>query len=218
VRTKYPRTYHLPWSLGATSDDKTHSEAAVEAMFAGREIVVTEKMDGENTTVYADGYLHARSIDSSNHPSRNWAKAQVAPALLGNLPAGWRVCGENLYAKHSLGYEALPTYFMVFAIYDEQNRCLSWDETVEWCELLGLTPVPVLYRGPWDEAAVRACYTGKSQCGAEGEGYVVRVAGSFAYGEFSSSVAKFVRANHVVEGSEHWAHAALVPNRLQEAE
>ena len=215
MRTKYPRTYHLPWSLGATDDDKTHGEAAVESMFGGREIVVTEKMDGENTTIYADGYLHARSLDSANHPSRNWVKANVAPLMVGNLPAGWRVCGENLYAKHSLGYDALPgTYFMVFAIYDEANRCLSWDETVEWATLLGLTTVPVLYRGEWDEAKVKACYTGKSACGAEGEGYVVRAAEGFSYEEFAGSVAKFVRANHVTTGSVHWAHATVTPNRI----
>lgn len=213
MRTKYPRTFHLPWSLGATDDDKTHDAASVAGMFAGKEVVVTEKMDGENTTIYADGYLHARSLDSAHHPSRAWVKSNVAPMLIGNLPAGWRVCGENLYAKHSLGYDALTTYFMVFAIYDADNNCLSWDETVEWCELLGLTPVPVLYRGVWDEARVKACYTGKSACGVEGEGYVVRTVAGFAYGDFAAHAAKFVRANHVTTGT-HWAHAAVVPNKL----
>lgn len=214
MRTKYPRTFHLPWSLGATDDDKTHDAASVVGMFAGREVVVTEKMDGENTTIYADGYLHARSLDSAHHPSRAWAKSNVAPMLVGNLPNGWRVCGENLYAKHSLGYDALPTYFMVFAVYDADNNCLSWDETVLWCELLGLAHVPVLYRGKWDEARVKACYTGKSACGVEGEGYVVRTAEGFAYEDFAAHAAKFVRANHVTTGSVHWAHAAVVPNKV----
>lgn len=214
MRTKYPRTFHLPWSLGATDDDKTHDAAAVAGMFAGREVVVTEKMDGENTTIYADGYLHARSLDSAHHPSRAWVKSNVAPTLVGNLPNGWRVCGENLFAKHSLGYNALPTYFMVFAIYDADNKCLSWDETVLWCELLGLTPVPVLYRGKWDEARVKACYTGKSACGVEGEGYVVRTVEGFAYEDFAAHAAKFVRANHVTTGSVHWAHATVVPNKV----
>lgn len=214
MRTKYPRTYHLPWSLGATDDDKTTPAKLLVGMFAGREVVVTEKMDGENTTVYADGYVHARSLDSAHHPSRAWVKSNVAPMLVGNLPSGWRVCGENLFAKHSLGYNALPTYFMVFAVYNADNKCLSWDETVEWCELLGLTPVPVLYRGVWDEARVKACYTGKSACGTEGEGYVVRTVEGFAYEDFAAHAAKFVRANHVTTGSVHWSHATVIPNRV----
>lgn len=68
MRIKYPRTLHLPWSLGRTSDDKVLSSMD---HFSGREVVVTEKMDGENTTIYSDG-LHARSTTSQRHPSRSW--------------------------------------------------------------------------------------------------------------------------------------------------
>jgi len=42
----------------------------------GREVVVTEKMDGENTTMYCDN-IHARSIDGRHHPSRDWVKMTV---------------------------------------------------------------------------------------------------------------------------------------------
>ena len=41
-RYKYPRTYHLPWSEGASSDDKTHSLSKIAEMFANQEVVVTE--------------------------------------------------------------------------------------------------------------------------------------------------------------------------------
>lgn len=211
-RVKYPRTFHLSWSLGATDDDKTHSDADILVMFGGKEVVVTEKLDGENTTIYADGYCHARSMDSAHHVSRGWVKALAARVAL-DLPTGWRVCGENLFAKHSIGYEALPSYFMVFGIYDENNNALSWDDLVEWCELLGLSTVPVLYRGVWDEKAVRALYPSASKFGAEAEGYVVRIAEGYAYEDFVSSMAKFVRANHVrTEG--HWMHSSVVPNVL----
>lgn len=71
-RIKYGRTYHLPWSPGATSDDKMHAE--VESLFGGQEIVVTEKLDGESTTIYADRFTHARSVDSKAHRSRDWVR------------------------------------------------------------------------------------------------------------------------------------------------
>lgn len=218
MRAKYPRTFHLPWSLGYTSDDKVLNSVS---HFEGKEVVVTEKVDGECTTGYSDGYSHARSLDSAHHKSRSWFKGCVAPMLNGNLPDGWRVCGENLFAKHALAYDRLPgTYFLVFAIYDDKNRCLSWDETVEWCELLGLIPVPVLYRGVWDEEAIKAAWSGKSRFGDEGEGYVVRVADGFEYEDFADSVAKFVRANHVQQNPEgpkvHWSLLPVTPNSFGE--
>ena len=60
-RIKYPRTPHFPWSPGATDDDKILQDLSV---FDKQPVVITEKMDGENTTIYADGYIHARSLDS----------------------------------------------------------------------------------------------------------------------------------------------------------
>jgi hypothetical protein len=42
---KYPRTYHVPWSEGATNDDKINKDMS---SFYGKNVVITEKMDGEN--------------------------------------------------------------------------------------------------------------------------------------------------------------------------
>ena len=36
----------------------------------GKQVIVTEKMDGENTSMYRHR-IHARSIDSLPHPSRD---------------------------------------------------------------------------------------------------------------------------------------------------
>jgi hypothetical protein len=38
---------------------------------------------------------------------------------------------------------------MVFSVWDKE-KCLSWDETIEYCNLLDLTTVNVLYRGVFD--------------------------------------------------------------------
>jgi hypothetical protein len=194
---KYPRTHHLPWSPGVTDDDRVMTDLSG---FDGVEIVVTEKMDGENTSLY-DDYVHARSIDGANHPTRSWVKSQWAK-VAHDLPYGWRVCAENLYAVHSIKYQDLESYLYVFSIWNERNECLSWDDTCEWAELLGFPTVPVLYRGVWDEKVVRGLWTEKDRESVEG--YVVRPAEGFGYGAFRTKVAKFVRANHV--GTDrHWA-------------
>ena len=75
---KYPRTFHLPWSPGCTSDDKVLKSVD---HFVGKRVIVTEKMDGENTTI-SKNKIYARSIDSKDHESRHWVKANYT----------WRKC------------------------------------------------------------------------------------------------------------------------------
>jgi hypothetical protein len=204
---KYPRTHHLPWSEGVNGDDRVLDSLKA---FAGKRVIVTEKMDGENTSLYRN-YTHARSVDGRSHASRNWVK-QYWSRFSADIPEGWRVCGENLYAKHSIHYEALPTYFMGFSIWNERNVCLGWDDTLEWFELMEITPVPVLYDGPFDEALIRKLWQAKDW--NLHEGYVLRVADSIGYGEFRSHVGKFVRRGHV-QTVKHWMHGQGVePNGL----
>ena len=203
---KYPRTYHLPWSH-PTNDDKMLRDLS---HLIGCEVVVTEKMDGENSNLYRDHY-HARSMEEASGPDRARVKA-IWSSFAHDIPAGWRVCGENLYAKHSILYTRLPSYLLVFSIWNERNVCLPWDETVEWCDLWGLQTVPVLYRGPWDETLIRSLYVEGREPDPM-EGYVARVADGFPYGQFKASVAKFVRKAHVTTNN-HWRHAPIEPNGL----
>lgn len=166
---KYPRTHHLPWSPGMHEDDRRMESLAA---FHGRRVIATEKMDGENTSLYRD-HIHARSLDSPHHPSRDWVK-QFWSQRRADVPEGWRVCGENLFARHSIHYRELETYFLGFSVWNECNECLDWDETLDWFALLDIRPVPVLFDGPFDEERLRALL-GPSEWN-EHEGYVVRVA------------------------------------------
>lgn len=206
---KYPRTFHVTWSECVHSDDKI---LPTMNQFAGKRVVVTEKMDGENSSLYRD-YYHARSIDSANHPSRNRAKA-IHANISHEIPVGWRLCCENMFAKHSIEYTDLEGYLYGFSIWDARNECLSWDDTVEWFTLLGIPVVKVLYDGIYDEAVIRKLYDSKADWD-KSEGYVIRVADGFPYGAFRKSVAKFVRPNHV-QTIKHWMHGQpITPNKLK---
>ncbi|MFG2170654.1 RNA ligase family protein [Streptomyces niveus] len=203
MRTAYPRTVHVPWSPGVSSDDVRGAD--LDGL-RGREVVVTEKMDGENTTLYRDG-LHARSLDSGHHPSRAWVKA-LQGRIGALIPDGTRVCGENLYARHSIAYEELESWFYGFSVWDGE-WCLGWDETVRVLRRLGI-PVPgVLWRGVFDERALR----GLKLDPARQEGYVVRTVEGFVREEFGLRLAKWVRPHHV-QTDTHWMHAAVVENGL----
>ncbi|MFJ7490786.1 RNA ligase family protein [Streptomyces sp. NPDC097727] len=206
MRTHYPRTAHLPWSPGATSDDVRIADLSG---LTGREIVVTEKLDGENTTLYADG-LHARSLDSAHHPSRGWVKA-LQGRIGARIPKGWRVCGENMFARHSIPYDGLESFFYGFSVWDGEH-CLGWDRTVAFLRELGIPVPPVLWRGVFDARAEKALRALRPDTGRQ-EGYVVRPADGFGAPDFGRRVAKWVRPGHV-QTDTHWMHASVVENGL----
>lgn len=205
--TKYPRTPHLPWSPGTTDDDKVLHDLS---HFVSKRVVITKKMDGENTTMYSN-HIHARSIDSRGGVDRDWCKTFWS-SIAHDIPENWRICGENLWARHSIAYEDLPSYFMGFSVWDENNICLSWDETLHYFALLGVEPVYVIYDGIWNEDACRVLH--RSLDPEKDEGFVVRIADKFAYGDFGISVAKYVRKGHV-QTDKHWRHQEIVPNGLK---
>lgn len=211
---KYPRTYHCPWSPNLQNDDRRHENVN---FFIGKEVVVTVKLDGENTSMYPD-YIHARSLDSRHHESRSWVKA-LHGSLKHNIPDGFRICGENMYAEHSIHYTGLESYFFVFSIWDANNVSLSWDDVGIYSDLLGLKTVPVLCRFVWQNEQSSRDFIEqkvqeyKAQSGQEVEGYVIRTADPISYKDFRRNVAKMVRKGHV-QTNEFWMARPVVPNEL----
>ena len=200
---KYPRTYHLPWSEGIANDDKVMSNIN---QFIGQRVIVTEKVDGENTTMY-NNHIHARSIDSKNHISRDWVKG-FWNHIRYSIHEDIRICGENLYAKHSIHYTNLPSYFLGFSVW-KSDLCLDWDFSQQLFEILNITSVPLLYDGIYDEKLIKSLYNDNM------EGYVIRIADEFHYDTFSKNVGKFVRKNHV-QTDGHWMNTSIVKNLLKD--
>ena len=189
----YPRTPHLDFSPGATSDDKYASKSTLAYLASGVELVVTEKLDGGNVSLYPD-YFHARSLDSGTHAWDTVAKSRWAE-VRSDIPAGWRISCESMYARRSVAYEGLLSPIYVIGIWNEKNELLSWDDTVEWSALIGLPTVPLIYRGTDYKEATTAW--SKSYDTSISEGFVVRDSGTIHYDDFAKRVVKFVRADHV---------------------
>ena len=212
---KYPRTYHLPWSPGMNRDDRMMNDTNI---FRGQRIMICEKLDGENTTWYRDR-MTARSLETSSHPSRDWVKNLWAMHAY-ELPDGWRLCGENMYAKHAIHYtkelgNALKSYFYAFSIWDERNMCLDWDTTMEWFELLGVEPIPVIYDGLYDIEYIQELNQKMEDSPNTIEGYVIRLAREYHYSEFRDVCGKYVRKNHVQNNHGHWTQQKIVKNELK---
>jgi hypothetical protein len=206
-RYKYPRTPHLPWSPGRTKDDKVLTDVS---HLEGKSLVATVKMDGENTTLYRD-HIHARSLDSKDHTSRHWLKAFHA-GIKDLIFPGWRVCGENLYAKHSIGYNDLMSYFLGFSIWSDNNICLEWVETLMAFDELGIY-IPEQFTPNYITSLKEIDELFHEKYGDKHEGYVVRVCDEFKYKDFGRSVAKYVRKNHV-QTDDHWMYKEVIPNKL----
>lgn len=202
--SKYPRTYHLHWSPGATNDDRISNDVR---SLIGREIVITEKLDGENSGMTRDG-LYARS--HASFTTSPWSKEvrQLNESIRHLIDENVFVFGEGMSAIHSIEYKKLKSAFYVFGV-REGDRWYSWDEIEEWAYILGIPTVPVLFKGiVGDEKnlieVVNELVSGDSSLGGDIEGVVVRVRDSFDDIDFKFNVQKWVRKNHVQTADKHW--------------
>lgn len=215
MSAKYPRSFHLPWSPGGTSDDKRLSDVSA---LVGHEVVITEKCDGSNLT-YTRKSVYSRSHSGPpSHASFDLAKA--THAQIGHqISEGISVFCEYCYAVHSIAYGALPSYSLVFGVRDDVNHLFwDWDMVALQAADLGLPTVPVLFRGVLASEAELQALTESltkqpSSFGGHREGIVVRRASAFPEAEFSKNLAKWVRKGHV-QTDEHWMHQSIVAQQL----
>jgi hypothetical protein len=215
---KFPRILHFPWSPGATNDDRIAGPDWYNFL-KDKDVVFTEKIDGENTCLKKDG-VFARSHTVPNHnPWANhlWPIYDTIVSELGDL----EIFGENMYAVHSIEYERLYSYFYVFAV-REQGIWKSWEETKFVAEYFGFQFVPEYInkdfsRNKWQfnsdkpyqlEVIVKE-HAKSSSLGNTCEGVVVRLADAFPDPVDSTlgyNVLKYVRKNHV-QTDEHWTRS-----------
>jgi hypothetical protein len=225
ISPKYNRTFHLPWSPGATNDDKI--AASVDSLI-NTPIVITEKMDGSNTSLETGGCFARTHSGPPTHPSFDALKSLHA-SLKYKIPEQIQLFGEWCYALHSISYEELPGYFLLFNVRDLKpqvrpfEKCIprweSWEEVELWAEEIGVSTVPVLFQGEVSSEAelkqlVESLMIQPSQCGGIREGVVVRIQDSFDDDMFSQCIMKCVRSNHV-QTSEHWKDQEIVRNKLK---
>ena len=202
--SKYGRTYHLPWSPGATSDDKISNDIS---SLIGTEIVITEKLDGENCGMTNDG-VFARSHATFTTSAWSREVRQLHNIKVrGHLDDGVFLFGENMEGIHSIEYTNLKSYFYLFGVRDN-NIWIPWSGVEEYSYLLDLPLVPVLFKGKVEsekelEDLVNQLVSKPSKLGGEIEGVVVRTSGMFHNDDFKENIAKWVRKGHV-QTDEHW--------------
>jgi hypothetical protein len=219
---KYNRTFHLPYSPGATSDDKIAKDLSY---LINADIVITEKMDGSNTSLEADGCFARTHAGPPTHLSFDGLKA-LHSVVKYKIPNNIQLFGEWLYAKHSIEYDSLPHHFMLFNVRElkenddkESSYWASWEMVKLWAKELEIPTVPELYAGKVSsekelKELVESLMIEPSKCGGIREGVVVRLQEEFTDSVFSNCVMKYVRANHV-QTTDHWKSQEIVKNKLK---
>jgi hypothetical protein len=193
----------------------------------GVPLVVTEKLDGSNVAFTRDAIFARSHSGAPGHPSFAAAKALHASVRF-QIPPGLSIFGEWTYAVHSIEYEALPSWFHVFAArwdgipWDSLSPTWwAWSDVETIAAEIGAPTVPVLSKGV-DITTLRAlesytiAYMGHpSVYGGAREGVVVRVSGAIHDADFATKIGKLVRADHV-QTNEHWSHGPVRRQRLRE--
>jgi hypothetical protein len=213
LSNKYGRTYHYPFSPGTSSDDRINHNYW-EDMSKIKQVIHTEKLDGENTCLNKYGVFARSHAAPTIHPWASYLKQKWE--LIKNDLGELEIFGENLYAVHSIRYPELENYFFVFGI-REQDHWLSWEETKFYASMLDFPMVPILNTVvPEDkksfESDILSIISQPSFFGSVDvhtnedctmEGIVTRNTDGYSVADFQHHVFKYVRKGHV-KTDEHW--------------
>lgn len=211
--SKYPRTYHLPYSPGTTNDDRISD--GVNSLI-GKEIIITEKLDGSNTGMVDEGVYGRSHAVFTKNPWDQEVRQLHKLSVEDELGDGVFLFGENMEGIHSIEYTNLTSYFYIFGIRDN-DIWIPWEKIEEYSYLLDIPTVPVLFKGVVNttkelQQIVEDLVSKPSELGGQREGIVVRTAGMFHNDDFADNVMKWVRKGHVstdVHWTRNWKRSKL---------
>lgn len=171
----FPRTPYVPYKYKDTVSkrltlDRVATKEEAEEIFNSHEVRFEEKIDGSNIALRFEddllfvknrrGFLDQRGLLDG----RGSTKDQYSPIwnfaysmkdnfdklekYLGFTPT---VYGEWVYARHTISYDLLPSYFIGFDIYYEKGEYfLNPMRTATALGQCGFYSVPMLYTGELD--------------------------------------------------------------------
>jgi ATP-dependent RNA circularization protein (DNA/RNA ligase family) len=216
---KYEKTWRIKVPQYPEISSKHYlSDAQVKDLFNGT-VTITEKLDGANTGIIRTktGFrLQKRGslVDASEHEQFNFFKAWSNNNYdkLMKIPVGITVYGELMRCVHTIYYNKLPDWFLVFGIFDGNSYC-SWNEVANLSAEWGLHTVPHIYSGSAARATIVPDYVPNiSTYGEEqAEGVVV-------YNYKKQMRGKIVKPAFLksMEADVHWIKKDLKTNKLLE--
>lgn len=146
----------------------------------GEEVMITEKLEGENARyVYYQDQLWIGSHRKIKVPGRQtrWGLVAETHGLEEKLSThpGMILYGETYGYTRNFPYDVSEPSLRVFDVFDiRAGKYLNCDDAIAFVEKIGLSFVPVLYRGPWN-INLLSLAEGKSSIGDHiKEGFIVK--------------------------------------------
>ena len=244
---KYPKTMHLEQSRLQSGDAQ---ERIKFSSLLGKNIVIEEKVDGANAGIsFERGELR---LQSRGHYLTGGARerhyelfkregAEKRDELYSILGERFILFGEWLYAKHKVYYDALPSLFLEFDIYDKE-RGVFLDTPSRRKMLFGssVLSVPLLYEGKGESKKHILSFLKNSAFITENhllnlqktclslgldyakaldetdpsplmEGLYIKV----EEGGVVRERMKFVRDSYIQPSAENWLRKPIIPNKLK---
>jgi len=188
-------------------------------LLLGGKVFIEEKMDGANTGIIRHKrgiHLQKRGslVGTSEHEQFNffcnWAHQKNYEKLM-KLPQKYIVYGELMYAVHTIYYDKLPDYFLVFDIWNGQSW-LDRDEQDIFCNDYEFSQVPLIAKGTVTLNYLHKLIPDKSAYGDTAEGIVVKRYRNRGYIRGKIVKKKFIKT---LEESEHWQRYNVRRNKLK---
>lgn len=224
---RFPQTSHIAW-LGQTAprDDKVLAPLqAVQLLHDA--VVVEEKLDGANLGFSLDQHGNLVAQNRGQYLCEPFA-GQFA-----RLPDWLSLHGENLWcalsthadddlmlfgewcaARHTLSYDGLPDWFLLFDVYDRRaTKFWSSQRRNLLASEIGLATTPKVFQGRCDLPLLVSMLQLEPSRFRSGplEGLVIRRESR----DWCIDRAKLVRAEFTQAIDEHWSRRRLEWNRIQ---
>ncbi|NEX19063.1 RNA ligase family protein [Thiorhodococcus mannitoliphagus] len=219
---RFPHTPHLIWlGQGEPRDDKVLSPAEADALLQS-EVVIEEKIDGANLgfSIDPEGGIRAQNRGQYLLPPFGGQFARLGAWLAAHedvlfdaLDSHLIAFGEWCAAKHSLDYEALPDWWLVFDVYDRRERRFwSTERRDAWAQRQGLCVIPAIGRGQFALPDLRSLLDSQRSRYRDGplEGLVIRMQDT----RWLRQRVKLVHPDFTQQIQDHWRRQGLVWNRL----
>ncbi len=224
---RFPPTMHVAWlGTGIPRDDKVLSATEAADLLRG-DVLVEEKLDGANLgfSLSFNGSLLAQNRGQylqepfggqftrlPDWLAQHGSNVQDALAAIGNT--NLILFGEWCAARHSLNYDALPDWFLLFDVYDRnQKRFWSSRRRNALAREIGLATVPLILQGRYTLELLKGVLIEQSSQFRVGalEGVVIRRESI----DWCESRAKLVRADFTQSIEEHWSRRRVEWNRMR---
>jgi len=224
---KFPRTPHLI-NLGAATPDDVHTDVSSFANIAGRQVVITEKIDGanmgfslssdrtkflvQNRSHYVNSATHEQFKKLGSWIDRHEDELRQILDRDPYFAERYILYGEWMYAIHSISYTDLPDYFIAYDLFDRSTQ--TWADTAALRSFLERTTValvPVIHQGSMPTASALCDMIQNKSTFYDG-----RMEGVYVKVEVNGNVklrGKVVRSDFIA-GNEHWSRGGLRMNRL----